>query len=147
MKVRKLLRRFSPHFLLCDPSPGFTLLEVVVAMTIVGLGVVTLLEVFSAGLRLGATSGVRTAAISYGSQALDGILLRRQMRNGTEEGSSDEKQRWKLRVEPVKDPKASLSLGGEWELKEVTMDLRVQEAGRESRVQLKTLRLMKTSNP
>ncbi len=35
---------------------GFTLLEVVVAMSIVALGVVTLFEIFSLGLRLGARS-------------------------------------------------------------------------------------------
>lgn len=148
MKVRRIVMpSLAPGSLLSAPSGGFTLLEVVVAMTIVGLGVVTLLEIFSAGLRLGATSGVRTAAISYGSQALDDVLLRRQIRNGTEEGSIGEKQRWKLRVESVRDPNALLALASDWELKEVTMDLRVQEAGRESRVELKTLRLMKKSNP
>ena len=41
---------------------GFTLLEVVVAMAIVGLGVVALLEIFSLGLRLETRSAARTEA-------------------------------------------------------------------------------------
>ncbi|MGZ9125825.1 MAG: type IV pilus modification PilV family protein, partial [Candidatus Binatia bacterium] len=43
---------------------GFTLLEVLIAMTIVGLGVVTLLQIFSLGLRLASRSNVQTDAIA-----------------------------------------------------------------------------------
>jgi prepilin-type N-terminal cleavage/methylation domain-containing protein len=43
-------------------SRGFTLIEVLVALTILGLGVVTLLQIFSLGLRLDARSAVRTNA-------------------------------------------------------------------------------------
>src|SRR6185503_19626767 len=44
----------------CLSSKAFTLLEVLVALTILGLGVVTLLQIFSLGLRLGARSATRT---------------------------------------------------------------------------------------
>jgi prepilin-type N-terminal cleavage/methylation domain-containing protein len=54
---------------------GFTLLEVVVAMTIVGLGVVTLLQIFSFGLRLGAKSTVQTEAMAYGREMMDELLV------------------------------------------------------------------------
>jgi len=50
---------------------GFTLLEVVVGMAIVGLGVVILLEIFSSGLRLGSKSSERTEAVLYGRQVMD----------------------------------------------------------------------------
>src|SRR3990167_2147741 len=56
---------------------GFTLLEVVVAMSIVALGVVTLFEIFSLGLRLGARSFERTEATAYGREAIDEFLIRR----------------------------------------------------------------------
>ena len=59
---------------------GFTLLEVVVAMAIVGLGVVTLLEIFSLGLRLGTRSFARSEAMTYGRQAIDGVLIRQRIR-------------------------------------------------------------------
>ena len=54
-----------------SPAKGFTLLEVVVAMTIVGLGVVTLLEIFSMGLRLGTRSTYRTDAVVQGRRIMD----------------------------------------------------------------------------
>jgi general secretion pathway protein I len=120
---------------------GFTLLEVVVAMAIVGLGVVTLLEIFSSGLQLGARSRDRTEAVAYGRQVMDHFLARRTLAEGTEQGKIGE-SRWQLQVQPV-TPVEGLALGNDWELKEITVEISVPELGRESRVELRTLRLVK----
>ena len=125
---------------------GFTLIEVVVAMTIVGLGVVTLLELFSSGLRLGAGSTMRTEAITHGRRIMDEVLSRRNLREGTEQGTIDELTRWKLQVQPVRDSSERLTLGTDWELKEVALDLVVTDAGRERHVEFRTLRLFKKEN-
>jgi type II secretion system protein I len=126
-------------------SRGFTLLEIVVAMAIVGLGVVTLLEVFSSGLRLGARSQDRTEVITQGRQIMDQFLTRRPLTEGTEQGSVGENGRWKLQVQPVRSTE-ELNLGNEWELKEVTLDIIVPESGRDRGVELRTLRLVKKGN-
>ena len=124
-------------------AAGFTLLEVVVAMTIVGLGVVTLLEIFSMGLRLGARSEIRTEVINSGRQVLDEFLVRRSLPEGTEEGTFEPRGRWQLRVQPVRQDSKELTLSNEWELREVALDIIVSDAGRERRVELKTMRLVK----
>ena len=129
------------------PSAGFTLLEVVVAMTIVGIGVVTLLEIFSTGLRLGSRSSATTEAMTYGRQAMDEILLRRKIEEGAPQGSLNERARWKLGIEPVREPSDTLSLSSAWELKEITLDLRVTDAGRDRPVELRTYRLVRKKNP
>ena len=129
------------------PSTGFTLLEVVVAMTIVGIGVVTLLEIFSTGLRLGSRSSATTEAMTYGRQAMDEILLRRKIEEGAPQGSLNERARWKLGIEPVREPSDTLSLSSAWELKEITLDLRVTDAGRDRPVELRTYRLVRKKNP
>jgi general secretion pathway protein I len=121
---------------------GFTLLEVVVAMAIVGLGVVTLLEIFSSGLQLGAKSRDRTEAVAYGRQIMDQFLARRTLVEGTEQGTIGETNRWQLQVEPVR-PVEGLTLGNDWELKEIRLEIFVPESGRERRVELRTLRLVK----
>ncbi|MEX0802386.1 MAG: prepilin-type N-terminal cleavage/methylation domain-containing protein [Candidatus Binatia bacterium] len=126
----------------CGLNRGFTLLEILVAMTIVGLGVVTLLEVFSSGLRLGARSQVRTEAITYGRQIMDEILARHTLRDGTEQGMIDQTSRWKLEVQPVRRTER-LTLSSDWELKEIALDIIVSDAGREGHVEFKTLRLVK----
>ena len=128
-------------------SAGFTLLEVVVAMTIVGIGVVTLLEIFSTGLRLGSRSSAATEAMTYGRQAMDEILLRRKIEEGAPQGSLNERARWKLGIEPVREPSDTLSLSSAWELKEITLDMRVTDAGRDRPVELRTYRLVRKKNP
>ena len=55
---------------------GFTLLEIIVAMAIVGLGVVTLLQIFSLGLRLGARSSVETESMAYGLTSVLPLSIR-----------------------------------------------------------------------
>jgi general secretion pathway protein I len=121
---------------------GFTLLEVVVAMAIVGLGVVALLEIFSSGLQLGARSRDRTEAVAYGRQVMDQFLARRTLAEGTEQGTVGESNRWQLQVQPVR-PVEELTLGNNWELKEITLEIFVPESGRERRIELRTLRLVK----
>ena len=127
-------------------SRGFTLLEIVVAMTIVGLGVVTLLEVFSSGLRLGARSQDRTEVITQGRQVMDQFLTRRTLTEGTEQGTIGENGRWKLHVQPVRSAE-ELILGNDWELREIALEIIVAESSRERRVELRTLRLVKKGNP
>ena len=130
-----------------SPSAGFTLLEVVVAMTIVGIGVVTLLEIFSTGLRLGSRSSATTEAMTYGRQAMDEILLRRKIEEGALQGALNERARWKLGIDPVREPSDTLSLSSAWELKEITLDMRVTDAGRDRPVELRTYRLVRRKNP
>ena len=123
---------------------GFTLLEVVVAMTIVGLGVVTLLQIFSLGLRLGARSAVSTQAMADGREVMDEFLARKKIEDGSERGSLPDKGgRWTLQIQTVRDASRTLSLGSDWELKELGLDMIVMDAGRERRVDLKTLRLVR----
>lgn len=116
-------------------------------MTIVGLGVVTLLEIFSLGLRLGARSSVRTEAMTYGRQVMNELLARRNLQEGTEQGTLDQTSRWKLQIQPVQDSSPALSLSDNWDLKEISLDVLVSDAGRERHVELKTLRLVRKKSP
>jgi len=129
-----------------DIQGGFTLLEVVVALAIVGLGVVTLLEIFSTGLRLGAGSFARTEAISYGRQAMDEVLIRREVKDGGEEGSFGEAYRWRAQVRAYQQ-ETQLPFSAKWELKEVTLQMRYSDGGRERRVEMRTLRLLRKKSP
>lgn len=113
---------------------GFTLLEVIVGMAIVGLGVMTLLEVFSSGLRLGAKSAERTEAVGIGRQVMDEVLTRRMVADGREEGSSAGVYHWSLQISSFRDVSAP-SLSSGWELKEIALQMG-------SSVRIRTLRLV-----
>lgn len=125
---------------------GFSLLEVVVAMAIVGLGVVTLLEVFSLALRLAARSADTTEAITYGRLVMDEILTRREIEEGSEEGSSGKKYRWRVQVTPAQEEPNALSASG-WEVKEIALEIRYRDGMRERQLEMKTLRVVKRKGP
>ncbi|HEY3150171.1 MAG TPA: prepilin-type N-terminal cleavage/methylation domain-containing protein [Candidatus Binatia bacterium] len=125
---------------------GFTLLEVLVALTIVGLGVVTLLQIFSLGLRLGARSTTSTEAVTYGARVMDELLARKKLSEGSDSGMVGTAGRWKSQVQTVRDASPSLNLSSNWELKEVALEMTVSEGERERRVDLKTFRLTKKAN-
>jgi general secretion pathway protein I len=125
---------------------GFTLLEVLVALTIVGLGVVTLLQIFSLGLRLGARSTTSTEAVTYGARVMDELLARRKLSEGSDSGTFGAAGRWKSQVQTWRDTSPSLNLSSNWELKEVALEMTVTDGERERRVDFKTLRLTKKGN-
>jgi len=120
---------------------GFTLVEVVVALAIVGMGVVTLFEIFSSGLRLETKSSERTEVAAYSRQAIDGFLIRREVRDGRLEGAINERYRWRIEVQPFREDDQLSSIG--WDLKEITVETRYREEGRDKGMELKTLRLVK----
>jgi prepilin-type N-terminal cleavage/methylation domain-containing protein len=122
---------------------GFTLLEIMVAMAIVGLGVVTLLEIFSLGLKLGAKSTADTESMAYGRLVMDEVLARRDIDAGPTQGNIQELGRWQLRTQKIDEPQRTLALDTPWELREVSVAMRVADGIRERQVEIKTLRLVR----
>ena len=127
-------------------SRGFTLIEVLVALTILGLGVVTLLQIFSLGLRLDARSVVRTESAADGARVMDELLARKKLPQGDESGTFGANGRWQAQVQTVREP-LSLDLAKTWELKEVALELYRLDGRRERLIDLKTYRLGKKTNP
>jgi hypothetical protein len=109
--------------------------------------VVTLLEIFSLGLRLGAKSSVETESMAYGRLIMDEILARRNIDEGATQGNLQDRGRWQLRIEKVNEPQRTLTLGAAWELKQLSVAMRLNDAGREREVELKTFRLVPKSDP
>ena len=128
-------------------SAGFTLLEVMVAMTIVGLGVVTLLQVFSLGLRLQSRSNAQTEAMVHGARIMDELLARRRFDDAAANGKLPSDGRWTASVQTARDTPTTLGLGSDWELREVALDMIWRDGERDRQVALKTLRLSKRANP
>jgi len=125
---------------------GFTLIEVLVALTILGLGVVTLLQIFSLGLRLDARSAARTESAADGARVMDELLARKKLPQGDESGTFGANGRWQAQVQTVREP-LSLDLAKTWELKEVALELYRLDGRRERLIDLKTFRLGKKTNP
>jgi prepilin-type N-terminal cleavage/methylation domain-containing protein len=127
-------------------AKGFTLIEVVVAMTIVGLGVVILLQIFSQGLRLETRSTARTEAVARSGRAMDELLARKKLVEGSDNGRVGDDARWNAQIRTTRDNAAALDLSNSWELKEVALEFIVTDGERKRQIELKTLRLTKKTN-
>lgn len=80
---------------------GFTLVEVVVAMAILGISLVLVIELFSGGLRLGRASEEYTVAAQLARQKIEEIALYKQVEEGIEEGEFDSTYRWQVKVKKI----------------------------------------------
>jgi len=80
---------------------GFTLIEVVVALAILGVGLIVIIELFSGGLRLGKVAEEYTKAVGYGRMKMEEIALSRGLAEGEEEGHFDNDYRWRVEIKKV----------------------------------------------
>ncbi len=87
---------------MCDQrTHGFTLMEVVVALAVLGVGLIVIIELFSGGLRVGRVSGEYSQAVGYARLKMEDISLAREINEGMEEGEFDKSYRWRLEVQKV----------------------------------------------
>ena len=80
---------------------GFTLIEVVVAMAILGIGLIVIIELFSGGLRLARTSIEYTQAVNYARMKMEEMGVKQTMEEGSDGGEFDETFRWQVETKKV----------------------------------------------
>lgn len=135
-------------------SRGFTLLEVAVALAIMGVGVVTVLELFSAGLKMENNAGVRARAVVYARGLLDQTMTLADIHPGNDRGRFDDTFRWEVAVREAPqylqraNPKdLALNDNTDFMMYEVEVSvLWVQSADREGVYSIRTLRLVPHTN-
>jgi general secretion pathway protein I len=80
---------------------GFTLIEVVIALAILGIGLTAIIELFSGGLRLGRISQGYTKAMNFASLKMEEIVTQKTIEAGEDEGEFDRTFRWQTGIEKV----------------------------------------------
>jgi general secretion pathway protein I len=75
---------------------GFTLLEVIVAMTLFAAGIVAISRLFTGSLRLSGGARDASAAMIYARQRMEEALLAPNPVAGAEQGAFGEGYRWRL---------------------------------------------------
>lgn len=84
-------------------SKGFTLLEILLAISILGVAVTVIMQQFSAGLRIARTSRTYTTATIYAKQMLEEYLLAEEMEEGEAFGTFDDGYTWNVSIETYED--------------------------------------------
>lgn len=122
---------------------GFTLLEVLLAVVILGVSLITILLQFQTGLHAGTRSREQTKAVIYAKQKLEELKIAQNLSEVVETGSFDDGYQWKAEVllYEYEDPDDT---GSYENLKHETYQLRSTiswtAGGNERRVELTTLR-------
>lgn len=123
---------------------GFTLIEILVAISILGISLVVVLQLFSGALKSGRVSDEYTTGIFYAQETMEEILLRTELTPGAEEGGFDDNYRWRaeiLRLEQLEEEASKLPFDTFQILVDVSWG-RVTE-GKEKHFQLSTLKVIK----
>ena len=80
---------------------GFTLIEVVIALAILGIGLTVIIELFSGGLRLGRASAEYTKAVNYARTKMEEIAMKPDVEEGTDEGEFDPTYHWQVGIKKI----------------------------------------------
>jgi general secretion pathway protein I len=125
---------------------GFTLIEVVVALAILGVGLTVIIELFSGGLRLGRASMEYTKAVNYARMKMEEMAVKPAVEEGTQEGESDDKTfRWQIGVKKVDllSIDKSIDYKPPVELFQVKIDVFWKSGSKEKSTSVESLRAIK----
>ena len=80
---------------------GFSLLEVIIAMAILAIGLVTLLELFAGSLRLTGKATQRTLAVIYAQNVMDSFFAQDFLEDGEDSGELPDGYFWQANVQEI----------------------------------------------
>lgn len=84
----------------CCGSAGFTLLEVMVSVAILGIGLLVIIQLFSGGLSLARATGDHTASVLLAREVMAETLLERPLEEGEKSGVTEDGFSWRVVVKP-----------------------------------------------
>jgi prepilin-type N-terminal cleavage/methylation domain-containing protein len=125
---------------------GFTLLEVAVALAIMGLGVVTCLQVFSGSLRVQDRASRRSRAVLFARAVMDAELAKTEITNRSEEIDTAEGYQGRVTVRDA-GPDDGVTFPEDWEgtldltLRVVEVEVSWQDGAGVKRYTLQSLRM------
>lgn len=79
---------------------GFTLLEVLIAVMIMGLSITTIMQQFSVALRAGSKTQEVTKAVLHAKEKLEELKTKKDLSESTESGDFDDGHEWETQIIP-----------------------------------------------
>jgi general secretion pathway protein I len=125
---------------------GFTLIEVVVALAILGITLTVIIELFAGGLRLARTSKEYTKAVSYAHTKMEDIVSQQNIEEGVSEVEFDDIYHWRVAMNKVN----LLPIDKPWEVKppvelfQVRVEVLWKSGSKERSTRIESFRTIKT---
>lgn len=88
---------------------GFTLIEILVAISILAIALVVVLQLFSGALKSGRISDEYTRGIFYAKEKMDEALLSDPLTPGVKQGQIDDTYQWRVEVVRKQRPEEEAS--------------------------------------
>jgi prepilin-type N-terminal cleavage/methylation domain-containing protein len=127
-------------------AKGFTLLEVLVALVVLGLSLITIFELFQGGLQALFASGQYTKALMRAREKLEELALEGNLVVGQHQGTFEDGLRWETQVSPYPMPQIKQGEGdtesSRLKVFELSALVFYTRMGSERSVELSTLRLV-----
>jgi general secretion pathway protein I len=120
---------------------GFTLIEVLVAFSILSLSLSVMFAILSSGSRTTQISDEYSRAVVLAESKLDELGVSFPLHDGASQGSFDSFYHWDLRMDKRLRRETSFTGDPGWNLFDVTLRVWWQSAGQERDIVLSTLRL------
>jgi len=124
---------------------GFTLLEIAIALAIIGVGVVTCLRIFSASLRLQERASRETRAALHARAAMDALLFQPEVTDHTEERTTAEGFRTRILVRHAGPEEGvdrrGIDFEGDYGLRYLQVDVSWQDGAGAKTYTLKSMRI------
>lgn len=120
---------------------GFTLLETLVALSVLAIALVVVLQLFSGGLKAGKASDDYTRAVFHGREKMEEMLLATPLEAGILEGDCDGKYRWQTEVAPIELPEEEAQVLP-FRMMDITVRIFWSQGARDKRFELHTTKIL-----
>ena len=88
---------------------GFTLIEILVAISILSISLVVIFQLFSGGLKSSRLSDQYTRGIFHAKEKMEEILLSTEFAEEVSEGEFEDSFRWKSKIVPIEQAEEEAS--------------------------------------
>ncbi len=90
-------------------NKGFTLIEILVAISILSISLVVILQLFSGGLKSSRLSDRYTRGIFHAREKMEEILLGTEFADEVSEGEFEDSYRWRSEIVRIEQPEEEAS--------------------------------------
>jgi general secretion pathway protein I len=124
---------------------GFTLLEIMIALAILGIALTIILQQFSTGLRTVMVTRDYTTALIHAREKLEEFCLAKKLSEKEESGEFEDGYKWRVVISPYEEEEEQKESGTEFLLLSmytVTSMVSWEAGNREKKIELATVKLV-----